>query len=559
MITYRQVELAIGWGLLLVTYAALDFLLRKGKLLEFLRARRLHGQAPLIIGSLGSALLVEIATHALPQSGALRIFAGVVACTLAYSAATRDLDPTLSTHNLTTRWTALAAAVFSLFEPALLITVSVLLGAGLQHWSHHATLPMRVLQVLVAHQLLLVLPAVSPVVPAGVFGVVPVVSFVVVVIVSHYFITALAKAWLGRHPFDWMLNNQLHHLSASAYSWGWARFLPWTSWRRVVRMVRNLERPLQVGAFSLELLSPLALFSPNLAQGFLLAAACFHMGVFALSGLLFWDWIVVGVVTAWFVHALPAAEAQLAFNPGVAGLGFIVLVLFPLRQKVWQPVPLGWFDTPLTARIHWEVKGESGDWYGVYNDFMCPHERLYGRVHGCFFVPYPVVTYHLGEVWKVDLRDAILAAGPSSERLSEVRQKFGIKPNSTKLRDQHVRYLQAFFSALNAGARKSLLPSWAWLLKAPGDQIFYWGALPSYRRQEPVQSVRLRFVEEYFDGDRLVRLHEQIVAQFDVPDIPPACDAELRPEELDHYLLGLAEGRLIDIEGIKRRYVRRAT
>jgi hypothetical protein len=207
-------------------------------------------------------------------------------------------------------------------------------------------------------------------------------------------------------------------MASSAYSWGRPRFLPWPAWRKAIHALARIEVPLQAAAFILELLSPLAFLNPGSAIGFCLAWAGFHPGVFAVSGLLFWDWILTD----------------------------LALAVFPLRHKLWKPMPLGWYDSPFTQRIHWRVRGLSGKLYGLYNDFMCPHERLYGKVNGCFLAPCPVITYHLGEVWKPELRDAIRAAN-------------------------HAAYLRRFFSALNRGARKHVLPRPLRWLKAPGDQV----------------------------------------------------------------------------------------
>jgi hypothetical protein len=435
---------------------------------------------------------------------------------------------------------------------------------------------MRLLQALMAHVVLA-----SALIPLGPFRDASALAFFLLSIaVSHYLITALAKCLLGPKWYSWVTENRIHHLAASAYSWGWPRFLPWPAWRKAIHALARIEVPLQAAAFALELLSPLAFLHPNAAIGFCLAWAGFHLGVFAVSGLLFWDWILTDLSLAIFLYALPgtavahasASAVPQAFGPAapstfgpaalLASLAF--MAAFPLRHKLWKPMPLGWYDSPFTQRIHWRVRGISGRLYGLYNDFMCPHERLYGKVNGCFLVPCPVITYHLGEVWKPELRDAIRAAGPDPVRLDAVKERFGIRPVCDRRAANHAAYLRRFFSALNRGARKHVLLRPLRWLKAPGDQIFYWGDLPRYRGQEPVAAVTLHYREEYFDGRDLRRLREEQVAEIRIEDAGGGREDGMRdaagpvreatPKEIDDFLLTHAAGRLIDLPGFGGGY-----
>jgi len=371
--------------------------------------------------------------------------------------------------------------------------------------------------------------------------------FVVTLQVSHYFITACAKAWLGPRWYSWPLDNRLHHIAASAYSWGWARFLPWSTWRRVIDVVRRFERPLQVAVFALEALSPLALLDRRLAVVFCVAWSLFHLGVFALSGLLFWDWMWANLTVAGALIVLPHEVAARAFGPVALLAGVVFMVVFPLRHKLVRPMPLGWWDTPFTQRIHWRARGESGAVYGLYADFFAPHERLFGKVNGCYLAPVPVMTYHLGEVWNRELRDALREAGPDSDALDRVRARFGIEPRSQALANDHVRYLRRLLHRINAGAHGHVLPRWLRWLAAPGGQIFYWGDLPAYRGQEPVVEVCLIYREEYFDGEVLRRVRDEPVLSIPI-DATCADVAPVRaptPKEIDDLLLGHAVGKLI--------------
>ncbi|MEO0325374.1 MAG: hypothetical protein AAF447_20630 [Myxococcota bacterium] len=498
-----------------------------------------------------------------PAGDALRAFATPVCLALAWKAATKGVDPVFGNAHGAARVLVVAAALASAFSPAGMVLALLVLSSPFGVWQHHATLPMRLLQAMAT---LVALLSAGPVrfeglaAGDGALFATPAagVLFLMTVPVSHYLITALAKGWLGPRPWSWVTDNRIHHLAASAYSWGWARFVPWPQWRRVIGAVKRIEKPMQLAAFAVELLAPLALLHPTLAVVLLQGWAAFHLGVFTLSGLLFWEWIVADLALSATVLMLPESVTALAFGPGPLLLGCVFMVALPLRHKLWKPMPLGWWDTPLTQRMHWHVVGESGAVYAVTNDFMDPHERIYGKVHGCFLATAPVCTYHLGEVYKHDLRDAIRRAGPTLEGLEPVRRQFGIQPRSEAMAARHRAYLRAFFGALNGGARKSVLPGWLRWLKAPGGQVFYWNELPKYRRQEKVTALRVVFREEYFDGEELVRLRDEVALELALPMEAPAQapEREPTPKELDDFLLGFALGKLIDLPSFGDGYVR---
>lgn len=555
-------EVFFSLAALTLAYWAVDGLVRQGALDRGLRAAGIRSaHAPTLLGIALTGLLASVTSwDSLPGGASLRWLATGLVGMLAWKAATRDVDPTQGRSHALERVLVVLTAVGVALEPAFIWLGALLLTRPFGVWEHHATLPMRLIQALVAflgcwlgYRFFGLDDA--PLLAGAVF-------FLLTVQISHYFITALAKAYLGPRWTSWVTDNRVHHLAASAYSWGWARFLGWERWKRVIDTVKVVERPMQFCAFGIELLAPLALLHPAASVAFSLGFATFHLGVFALAGLLFWEWIAADLMLAWAVAALAGGGATLAFGPLAVVVGLVFMAVFPLRHKLFRPMPLGWWDTPLTQRMRWYAEGESGKVYEVYNNFMCPHERIYGKVHGCFLVPHPVCTYHLGEVWKHDLRDAIRDAGPDPAKLDAVRQRFGILPRSESMAETHRRFLRRFFGALNHGANKSILPTWLRWLKAPGGQCYYWGELPAFRGQEKIVRVSIRYREEYFDGERHQRLCDRLIEQVDIPDAleaPAEATAETKeptPKELDDFLLGYAAGRLIDLPKLGRGYVK---
>ena len=537
-------QLTVHLALLLLGYWILDCLLAREHLsrwLKLLLIRSVQLTSFALLG-LGLALYPVWTWSTAPLE--LRALTAFIGAFLAWNAATRDLCPVENSPKWEARLLLPLAAVGAYFSPAFALLSLSLLSLVFHFWSHHASFPMRALMALVSYACWVPLSNLHPTLLWATPSAGSLIILLIVMQASHYLIAGLGKARLGERWYSWMFDNHLHLLATSAYSWGWSRFLPFGFVRPIVLCLQRVERPLQVAAFSLELFAPLALLDFRVALAFSLSFCLFHGGVFLISGLLFWDWVLTNLALAATIYALPSTHVS--FGGGALLVGSLLLVLFPLRHKLWRPMPLAWFDSPLTSRLRWEAEGQSGKIYEIYNNFMCPYERLYGRVHGYFLSPKPLLTYHLGEVFRPEIQKALLGAGPDSDAIDKLRDRFGISPPQDPFTERHTLFLQAFFATINGGFRKRVLPRALGWLKAPGDQIYYFGELPAFEGQEPVCVVHLRFVEDYFDGTDLKRLSDQVVLCVPIPKIPPlGALPEPSPQLLDTTLLTHANGRLI--------------
>ncbi|MEM6960693.1 MAG: hypothetical protein AAF550_02985 [Myxococcota bacterium] len=553
--------------LLTVGYALVDRLVRRDALLKTAWKLRLSG--PMLAATLlifcGVAAFVSGGSGDLkgyefvPHPAGMRLITSSLTAMLTWKAVTRDRDIVCEPPRRWLKVCVLLAAAGTFLSPVFVFAALILLSGFFEVWQHHATMPMRVLQSLCAVFLIRLLA------PQDFFAFESagtVYFFLLTLLISHYWITGLAKSFLGPKWYSWALENRLDHLAASAYSWGWARFLPFSRWHTIIELVRRFRLPLQILVFAVELLAPIAMWSQELAITLCVVWATFHCGVFALSGLLFWEWIATDVIIAVALSSWSTETSGAFFGWEALLISAVFMLAFPMRHKLWKPMPLGWWDTPFTQRMHWRAHGVSGRVYGLYNNFMCPHERIYGKVHGCFLTKERVCTYHLGEVWKWQLRDALRKAGPDLEKLEYVRGEFGVMPCNDEMAERHRNYIQAFFSALNDGANKYALPRPLRWAKAPVGQCYYWGELPAYRIQEPVHKVSIHYREEYFDGQEIHRLRDECLEDIIIPSVPHQgrvqTTEDLReptPKELDEYLLTHAAGRLIDIPRFAGGYV----
>ena len=471
---------------------------------------------------LGLVLTPWWAWGVLDHHGLLRPIILVSSGIVTWRAITMDVELATGAGHLGSRVIMVVAWIGVWFHPAFLILVLHSGMTWLRSNYHHQHLPLRMMLMFLASlgalPVVALLALVGPFAEAqrGVDATTPVLFLWLCICASHYFVPGLEKLALGPRWYSWMLDNRLHEISISAYLWGWLRFLPESFVVRAMGLLRPFDRPIQITTVAIQVGAVLILFDPRLCVLLLIAYLCFHLLVAALSGVAFWQSIVVNGVLAWTVWSLPPSIAEPLFGlePGPAAAA--LLVLLPASGRVWSPTPLGWWDTPLACRVHYEVKGRSGSWYGLYNDFMCPNERIFGQTYGAFLSHEKRVNKHLGETRRRKQFDALTAVGEDLAKLEQVKEELGESRYDARLEAVHDRHITDFLRNFNAGHRKRLCPGW---LKAPGGQLFYWGELPRFRGQEPVDELVIHYREDYFDGRRVVRVTDRVVKQFGADEL----------------------------------------
>jgi hypothetical protein len=478
--------------------------------------------APLaVIAVLAPAALLVLRPS--PEPGPLRWFVVFVIALLTWRGATSDYDVTVPIGpQRLAKWLLLLLAVAScLWPPALLAWMAVYCGR-LRGWQHHGMMPLRLLKAYLAW--FLVASVFDP--PASAPGLLLVLGCVSL---SHYVKPAWSKARLGPRPWSWAWHNRTHYLVASAYSWGWARFLRAETVSRLLRRARVIDRPVNLLTMAVEAAGLVAFLDRRLLIAALAATAFFNLAVALASGILFWENIGTNIALAITVGLLPVAEYEAAFGWPAALIGLVVILL-SAADLLWQPWHLGWWDSPFTARVHWRVETVSGATLGLYNDFMCPYEREFGRVLGYFLTDEPVLHDHLGIVWDRRLRDLLVQADGDRDQLHTLKRTYGRSQKDEERSSEHIAFLTAMFTRLNAGVRKSPLPRSLRRLKAPGGQLYRWGDLPAYRGEEPVRRITIRYEERCYrpeyrpeTGD-FVLLADHVVQEIDL--LPPTTNQE---------------------------------
>jgi hypothetical protein len=449
----------------------------------------------------------------------LRPIIFIVSGAMAWRAVTMDVELATRTSYPRLRILIILLWVGVWFHPGFLVLFLHTGICWLRSYYHHQHLSIRMmimfLACLGALPLLDVVNAVLS--RSGVVDVTVVSLFLFICLsASTYFVSVMKKMNLGPHWYSWILDNRLHTLVMSAYLWGWLRFLPEKPVISFVKVLRPFDRVLQTYTFLIQLCSLLILFNQTLCIVLMHLFIVFHIMIALLSGIFFWQQIVATAILLWAVINLPPDVAAMLFSIETGLLAAAILVFLPYKKRVWMPVTLGWWDTPLSCRVHYEVRGRSGKWYGLYNDFMCPNERIFGQFYGDFLVKDKRLNMHVGECHSWEQFDAINSIDSDFTNFDLVKEKFGHSrylPERSKTLD---RYIREFFRNYNSGCRKRVVPGW---LKAPGGQLFYWGTLPRFKGQEQVDELIIRYREYYFHGNEIHLLTNYKVKEYTASDL----------------------------------------
>ena len=99
--------------------------------------------------------------------------------------------------------------------------------------------------------------------------------------------------------------------------------------------------------------------------GFLAGWIIFHLGVFAVSGICFWKWMMVdGTLLIIFL----ARDSGRVF-PIFTRRHFVLSLFLILGGLFWfRPVNLAWYDSPTTYAYRFVGVGESGATYSPVAD-----------------------------------------------------------------------------------------------------------------------------------------------------------------------------------------------
>jgi len=211
---------------------------------------------------------------------------------------------------------------------------------------------------------------------------------------GNYFHSAMAKILLDGGPLSWVSGNQTYFLNSNGAALGTApiRLSP-----DALGIWRTLNIPVNVLTLSTQLAALAAPLIPATIAPLTAIFDIWHLGVFALSGIFFWKWMLLNaaIIVAW-----PGRAERVDGR-----VRLLACMLTALSPHFFSIIELGWYDTPALNRIEVAAVDEHG--------VRIPVPAAFFRAHSFAFVStlnwgaetqsrlYPTDTWGTTKDWGV--------------------------------------------------------------------------------------------------------------------------------------------------------------
>lgn len=185
-------------------------------------------------------------------------------------------------------------------------------------------------------------------------------------IATHYWVPGFAKL----SP-NWIVYDQLNFLLPVTYANGWLGGLSPETISLITQKLGYLNIPFKILTLVFEAGSMFFFLNRHLTKFFLFGWIFFHLGIFLVSGIFFWVWILLDGAFLYLFFKKNGIAILPIFNVRY----FLVSIILIISGSLWsKPVVLAWFSVPVTYTYRFEAETEDGKTYQLPPKFFAPFD-----------------------------------------------------------------------------------------------------------------------------------------------------------------------------------------
>ncbi|MHC1766644.1 MAG: hypothetical protein AB9869_20455 [Verrucomicrobiia bacterium] len=463
----------------------------------------------LALALLGAGLFGGIRTRSLgptwaafDDGAALRAFITVVACVLAWAYGTYDYNLYFDQGHHGERLLLFAFAGLLVWRPVFVFPFILVLLVVLWQFDLPIGGYSQAEQMLLARVLILF----------GVFHIAfwlrgkwPVGDFVFLVcclMAGHYWVCGLGKLQLG-----WPLNDRVEYLLPATYANGWLGFLEPEAIGRLAAALATGSGPMKAFTLAVECGALLCLWRLKLVRVILVAWIVFHAGVFLVSGICFWKWMLLNAALLFLFCRRDFARIPI-FTRG----HFLLSIILIGTARLWAaPGNLSWLDSRVAYTYRFEAVSPDGRTWTLPPRFFSPYDYQFTLGDFGYLAGQP----HLGIVWGAIMDPSLARAletvtAPEQVRALEAKRgRVALDPGRAAVFDHFIRRIAGNWN------RRGLKGGWWRPVRAP-RQLWTFARQPEIHEGQRIHQVVVYQVTSLFVGSRYREFRKTRVREIDV-------------------------------------------
>lgn len=335
-------------------------------------------------------------------------------------------------------------------------------------------------------------------------------------VASHYWVPGTGKLRLS-----WVLWDRIYYLLPATHANGWLAFMDADAVSALTRGLAWFNWPMKLGTLLVECGALCCLWRRAVLRTFLVAAILLHVGILGLTGICFWQWVVLDAALLLAFFAGRSGGVPI-FTPG----HFLLSIVLIGGSAYWfRPARLAWHDVPASYTYRFEGRADSGRSYALPPLFFAPYEYQFTLSAFGYLTP----ERRLPIVWGASSWQtaAALERAGSTEEVLAVEHALGRNTFDPERRETFERFMARFVANWNMhrGERRW----WRWLPAPP--QLWTFTGSGIRAGAEPITSVRIYEVFTFFDGTQYREIRKALVGEVHTSSveesIPLAGDGEL--------------------------------
>lgn len=258
-------------------------------------------------------------------------------------------------------------------------------------------------------------------------------SFFIIRVFTNYFsyeeFIFLMGCLLGAHYFEsgilkinpeWLLYDNIPYLLPNVYTSGWLSHLSPENISSITKYAGWVNVPIKLYTITIECGMLLIFLNLQFTRFLFTGAIIFHLGIFLMTGIFFWMWILFLIVFIVYVFNRQDARIRRLFSRSYLLLS---LPLIALGEFWCDPVGLAWHDSAINYTYKFQAEMDNGTRHLLPPDFFSPYYYQFTLGNFKFLSPdklLPVVWGATNATTNKGLRNS-----PTISNVLEYEQKSG--------------------------------------------------------------------------------------------------------------------------------------